>query len=84
MGMLIRMSDARKKGPEITKAMELGSINLASLCLIRDGGNPWIVISGPFFLASDIRISIPITAAVIILNLPGRGQFHQSGLTLPN
>jgi hypothetical protein len=42
MGMLIRMSDARKKGPEITKAMELGSINLASLCLIRDGGNPWM------------------------------------------
>lgn len=33
-------------------------------------------ISGPFsFLASDVRISIPITAAVIISNLPGRDQF---------
>lgn len=43
MGMLIRTSDARKeKGPEIAKTMELGSINLASLCLIRDGGNPWM------------------------------------------
>jgi hypothetical protein len=33
-------------------------------------------ISGPFSLASDVRISItPIITAVIISNLPGRDQF---------
>ena len=33
-------------------------------------------ISGPFFLASDVRISItPITTAVIISHLPGRDRF---------